>query len=65
MEDGTCDVSFEVWEDGREELIKSFIDRRAVSRIGSLGVIGRNGWFITKYAVDGYEPFASYRPFAR
>ena len=65
MEDGTCDVSLEVWDEGREEEIGPFVGRRALSRIGSLGVIGRNGWFMTKYAVDEIESYASYRPFAR
>ena len=65
LADGTIDVLFEVWSEGREEEIDPWVESLAVTSLGVLGVLGRNGWFLSSFAMDDYEPYASYRGFKR
>ena len=65
MADGTSDIALEVWDEGREAEIDPLVKRRITSRIGSLGVLGRNGWMLASFAMDEYEPYASWRPLTR
>uniref|UniRef100_A0A7S4PGY8 G-protein coupled receptors family 3 profile domain-containing protein n=1 Tax=Paramoeba aestuarina TaxID=180227 RepID=A0A7S4PGY8_9EUKA len=65
LADGSVDVLFEVWSEGREDEIEPYLKSLEVADIGVLGVLGRNGWFMSSFALDDNEAYASYRPFQR
>jgi glycine betaine/proline transport system substrate-binding protein len=61
---GDLSASMEVWPSGHAENVKQYIeDQKAVENGGELGVIGKIGWFIPKYAVDEHPELATWEGF--
>tara|TARA_R110002050_G_scaffold127037_2_gene247873 strand:+ start:864 stop:1088 length:225 start_codon:yes stop_codon:yes gene_type:complete len=52
LADGSVDATLEVWTEGYEAVIQEYLASKKVRPAGTLGVLGRNGWYMPKYAVD-------------
>ena len=62
--EGRKDVNLEVWTHTETEIPPSiWFENRSLVSAGALGVIGRSGWYMSKFAIDQKHDFASYRGF--
>lgn len=61
---GEADASLELWPSGHAESVAQYIDELGVvENAGSLGVIGKIGWFVPSYVVEEYPELATYEGF--
>jgi len=62
MAEGITDVNLEVWAYATVPT-PIWFENRSLTLAGSLGVVGRSGWFMPQYALDALPNLASFRGF--
>jgi glycine betaine/proline transport system substrate-binding protein len=60
LADGTLDVVLEIWPSSITDIKQAFFDDGTINDIGSLGAIGKIGWFVPQYVIDEYPEMATY-----
>lgn len=60
MADGTLDVVLEIWPSSISDIRQAYFDDGSVVDIGSLGAIGKIGWFVPSYVIDEHPEMATW-----
>lgn len=60
LADGTLDVVLEIWPSGVTDAEQSYFNDGSVVDIGTLGAVGKIGWFVPKYVIDENPALATW-----
>ncbi len=63
MADGTLDAVLEIWPSGVTDAERAYFDDGSVIDMGSLGAVGKIGWFIPQYLIDENPALATWEGF--
>ena len=58
--DGTLDVVLEIWPSSITDIKQAYFDDGSVTEIGTLGVLGKIGWFVPQYVIDEHPEMATW-----
>lgn len=64
MADGTLDAVLEIWPSGVTDAEREYFDAGTVNEIGTLGVVGKIGWFVPDYVINDHPELATWEGFA-
>jgi glycine betaine/proline transport system substrate-binding protein len=63
---GDLSATLEIWPSGHGDAIKQYIaEQKVVEDLGTLGVVGKIGWFTPKYVVDAHPELATIEGFKK
>ncbi|MGF1596377.1 MAG: glycine betaine ABC transporter substrate-binding protein [Acidimicrobiales bacterium] len=64
LADGSVDAVLEIWPSAMTERDRGYFERGEVAELGSLGPVGKVGWYVPRYLVEEHPELADWQGLA-